>query len=282
MKYQDVESAVLELKREVPKYDQIIKTVIGFSNQHGGKIVVGVADDGEVVGIPEETAALAMESLSKAIYEASSPHILASIYIQRVGNKLLLIIDVFAGPNKPYYRKSEGLEKGTYIRLGSSTLRANIELIEELKWQSRGQSYDTLPVYQANQLDLNEKEIKNFIQERKERKKEKITQELLLSYYLICIDHSGTYASVAGILLFGKHPQHFLSEAFIMCTHFKGREGREAIASIDCTGTLFEQFQSAINFIVRRLSRSFVIRGIKRTEELEIPEDALEKRCSMR
>jgi ATP-dependent DNA helicase RecG len=150
-----------------------------------------------------------------------------------------------------------------------------MELIEELKWQARGKSYDTLPIYQASSLDLNEQEIKAFIQERKERKKEKITDDLLLSYYLIYREHSSTYATVAGILLFGKQPQRFLSEAFIMCSHFKGKQGRDAIASIDCTGTLFEQFQTAFNFIVSRLSHSFSIKGVKRKEILEIPEEAI-------
>ena len=275
MKYVDRESSVLELKRELPKYNQIIKTIIGFSNQHGGKLVVGVADNGDIVGISEDDAVSFMESLSKAVYEASTPAILPIVYIQRMGNKTLLVIEVSSGANKPYYLKSEGLEKGTYIRLGPTTLKANIELIEELKWQSRGRAYDTLPVYQSSELDLNEKEVKHFIQERKERKKEKITKELLLSYYLICKEHVSTYVTTAGILLFGKQPQHFFSEAFIMCTHFKGREGRESIATIDCTGTLFEQFQSAFNFIVSRLSRSFSIKGVKREETLEIPEEAL-------
>ncbi len=275
MKYPDAESAILELKREIPKYDQIIKTVIGFSNQHGGKLIIGIADNGEIIGISEKDAVSSMESLSAAIYDASTPAILPLVYIQRIADKTLLVVEVSSGSNKPYYRKSEGLEKGTYIRLGPTTLRATIELIEELKWQARGKSFDTLPIYQANILDLNEQEIKSFIQERKERKKEKITDELLLSYYLIYREHSSSYATVAGILLFGKQPQRFLSEAFIICTHFKGKHGREAIATIDCIGTLFEQFQNAFNFIVSRLSRSFSIKGVKREESLEIPEEAI-------
>jgi ATP-dependent DNA helicase RecG len=54
MKYPERESSTLELKRELPKNDQIVKTVIGFSNQSGGRLIVGVADDGTVVGIEEK------------------------------------------------------------------------------------------------------------------------------------------------------------------------------------------------------------------------------------
>lgn len=275
MKYPERESSILELKEEMPQNDQIIKTVIGFCNQHGGKLVLGVKDDGSILGIPDENASSAIESLSKAIYEASTPPILPLVYTQTIGDKTLLVVEVSAGTNKPYYRKSAGLDQGTYIRLGTNTLRANADLIEELKWQSRGKAFDTLPIYQTTENDLDEKKIKHFIELRKERKKEKITPELLLSYYLITQEHVQTYATAAGILLFGKKPQYFLTESFIICSHFKGIEGREAIASIDCTGTLFEQFHTAFNFIVSRLSRSFTIKGPRRKETLEIPEEAI-------
>ena len=58
-------------------------------------------------------------------------------------------------------------------------------------------------------------------------------------------------------------------------THFSGVSGREAIATIDCMGTLFQQFETAFEFIVSRLSRSFVIEKKKRKEELEIPAVAI-------
>ncbi|MBI3508706.1 MAG: hypothetical protein HY069_03610 [Chlamydiia bacterium] len=51
--------------------------------------------------------------------------------------------------------------------------------------------------------------------------------------------------------------------------------GRNAIATIDCTGTLFEQFETAYNFVLSRLNRSFSIRGPKRQEQLEIPSEAI-------
>jgi len=259
----------------MPKNDQIIKTIIGFCNQHGGKLIIGVADDGTVTGLHENEIALAVESLGKTIHEASAPPIPPLVYSQIVADKSLLVIEVSAGTNKPYYRKSEGLDRGTYVRLGPLTMRANADLIEELKWQSRGRSYDTLPVYSAAADELDEKKVQQFIELRKERKQEQVTREMLFAYYLLVEEHSRTYATAAGILLFGKKPQHFLTESFIICSHFQGNEGREAIASIDCTGTLFEQFHTAFNFIVSRLSRSFTIQGPRRKETLEIPEVAI-------
>ncbi len=275
MKYPDTESSCLEFKEKIPQKDQIVKTTIGFCNQNGGKLIVGISDNGNIVGISPDDAAEAVESLGQSIFESSIPPILPLVYTQTINDLTLLIIEVSSGTNKPYYRKSEGLEKGTYIRLGSVTLRATSDIIEELKWQARGRSFDTLPVYQTSQQDLDLEKIQEFIQSRKTEKKAKITKELLRSYYLIAQEHVHTYASTAGILLFGRDPQHYFSEAMIICTHFKGIEGRDALATIDCMGNLFEQFEKAFDFILSRLSRSFTIEGPRRKETLEIPEEAI-------
>ena len=275
MKYLDSESSTLEFKLELPQNDQIVKTIIGFCNQNGGKLVVGVADNGIIVGISPEESAHAIESLSNAIYDASTPSILPLVYTQTIHDKTLLVIEVSSGTNKPYYRKSEGLEKGTYIRLGPATLRASADLIEELKWQSRGKCYDMMPVYETSENDLDLKKITEFIRLRNIGKAETLSPEFLRSYYLIIKEHAHVYATTAGILLFGKEPQYFFTEAMIICSHFKGIEGREALASIDCNGTLFEQFERAFDFIISRLSTSFTIEGPRRTEILEIPPKAI-------
>lgn len=275
MKYPDVESSCLEFKEKIPQKDQIVKTTIGFCNQNGGKLVIGVSDNGTIIGVSTDAAVEAIESLSQAIFDASIPPILPLVYTQTMNDLTLLIVEVSSGTNKPYYRKCEGLEKGTYIRLGSITLRATADIIEELKWQARGRSFDILPVYQTSEQDLDQTKIQEFIRSRKTEKNAKITKELLRSYYLTAEEHVHTYASTAGILLFGKEPQHYFSEAMIICTHFKGIEGRDALATIDCTGTLFEQFEKAFDFILGRLSRSFTIEGPRRKEVLEIPEKAI-------
>lgn len=275
MKYTEDESSTLEFKREIPQNDQIVKSVIGFCNQNGGRLIVGVEDNGTIVGINPEEAASAIESMSKSIYDASTPPILPLVYTQTIHDKTLLVIEVSSGTNKPYYRKSEGLEKGTYIRLGPTTMKASVDLIEELKWQARGKSFDMMPIYSSSENDLNHEKIKRFIALRKTDRKARITEELLKSYYLIAHEHAHTYATTAGVLLFGNKPQHFLTEAMIICSHFKGIEGREAIASIDCEGTLFEQFEQAFDFILSRLSKAFTIKGPRREETLEIPAEAI-------
>lgn len=275
MKYIGSESSTLEFKQTIPENDQIIKTMIGFCNRSGGKLLIGIKQDGTIVGIPENEIQKIMEYVNKSIFEASSPPIILATYSQRIGNKTILIIEVSSGMNKPYYRKSEGLDKGTYVRLGRSTVKANADMIEELKWQSRGLSFDMMPVYHGKEEDLDKKKMVEFLNHKKSGGAKIISSKILFSYELIVEEYASVYPTTGGILLFGKKPQKYFSEAMILCTHFDGISGRKVISSIDCEGTLFEQFDMAYNFITQRLSRSFSIHGPKRKEELEIPEMAL-------
>ncbi|MBV8803311.1 MAG: putative DNA binding domain-containing protein [Gammaproteobacteria bacterium] len=271
MKYPIPESINLEFKREIPQNNQIIKTIIGFCNQNGGRLIIGIADDCTIIGLPEKDIELAMESMERAIYDACTPSILPRISTQIFENKRIIIIDVSEGMNKPYYRRSEGLMRGTYIRLGRTTARATPEIIKELEWQARGIDFECLPTHLSSQDDLENEKIKTFLSERLNQGKTILSEEILKRYNIITYEHSKIYPSIAGILLFGRNPQAFLSEAMIICSHFKGKNGREVIATVDCNGTLFSQFNQAFHFITERLQRSFIIKTAKRNEKLELP-----------
>jgi ATP-dependent DNA helicase RecG len=275
MKYPEKESSTVEWKREIPKNDQIIKTIIGFCNHHGGKIVIGVTNTGNIVGIASKKIEKALENLEKMIYEACYPSIIPRIYTQRFGEKSILIIEVSSGMNKPYYRKSKGLDGGCYVRLGRSTMKATPDIIEELRWQANSIDFETLPNHRATKKDLDEKKIQFFLDHRKNDAKSIITDPVLRAYHLLVLEHSKFFPTQAAILLFGKNTQYFLSEARIICSHFQGVSGRDVIAKVDCEGTLFDQFKQAYAFITSRLYTSFKIRKPKRYEKLEIPEVAI-------
>jgi len=275
MKYHLPESTTLEFKRELPDNNQIIKTIIGFCNQSGGQLIIGIADDGTVTGLTNKDIELIMESIERSIYDACSPPIIPRISTQILENKRIIVIEVSEGMNKPYYRRSEGLARGTYIRLGRTTAKATSEIIQELEWQARGIDFECFPLYQATKDDLDNEKIKTFLKERINHEKATLSEETLKAYHIITYEHSKIYPSVSGILLFGHNPQSFLTEAMIICSHFKGTSGREVIATVDCNGTLYSQFNQAFHFITERLQRSFVIKTAKREEKLELPTIAI-------
>jgi ATP-dependent DNA helicase RecG len=195
--------------------------------------------------------------------------------MQRITDKIIVLIEVTEGMNKPYFLKKEGSFKGVYIRLGRSTVRANEEMITEIQWNTRGISFDTMPVYQANEDDLDKTKINDFLSSRKNASKAKL-EDALPAYCITTKDQAHIYPTVGGMLLFGKNPQTFYPEARIMCNHFQGVSiGSEVIASRECMGTLDEQFGAACNFIFGCLNKSWKIVGMHRIESLEVLEQSI-------
>lgn len=275
MHYHGTESTVLEFKEKIPQNNQIVKTAIGFCNVFGGRIIIGVKDDGEVIGIEDSIIDSMIESLSHSIYNSSTPPIYPKIYTQRFENEIVLVIEVSEGMNKPYFRTSEGIERGTYIRMGRSTLRASDEIIQELRWLAKGKRYDELPMYSANRNELDENLMFQFLTNRKHEFKSDLTDDVLISYNILTKEQSRLFPTIGALLLFGKDPQKYLPESFIICTHFQGIAGRKAISAVDCTGNIVQQIDEALQFIFSRLYRSYSIEGIQRNEKLEIPEVAV-------
>lgn len=274
MKYPDKESAIIEFKSTLPTKQQIIKTIIGFCNLFGGKLILGVGDDGTIIGVPEDSLDEVISSLHKSIYESCTPHILPMIHSQRIQDKVIVMIEVSAGMNKPYFLTSLGLEEGCFVRIGIQTVKATPSMIKELQWQALGKEPDEMPVYSASQEDIDAKLFEAFLAGRGI-----VTSnwcELAIHYGLLVEEHKRTFASYAGLLLFGKTPQRFLSEAFVICSHFSGTSGREALATFDATGTLFAQHNEAMAFVISRLYKSYKIKGVgPREEALEIPPEAI-------
>ncbi len=140
----------------------------------------------------------------------------------------------------------------------------------------RSFSYDSMPVYDATIDDLDFEKFRDFLTLRRGGAKGPIAiEDVLRSYYLITEEQGYTYPTVAGILLFGKDPQRFLAESYIICTEYSGIAGRTVLSAISCLGSLFDQYFKAFRFVTDRLAYSFTIEGPKRKEILEVPEIAL-------
>ena len=131
LEIQKGESQTLEFKEQLPKGQQVAKTLIAFANTSGGKLVVGVSDDRQLVGIQDDIFEL-QDQITSMINELCMPNILPYIYIENIQGIELLVIEVSRGSLLPYYLKPQGKAQGTYIRLGASNRVASPEYIQQL------------------------------------------------------------------------------------------------------------------------------------------------------
>lgn len=203
------------------------------------------------------------------------PSVFPAIFTKRYQDKLLVIIDVSEGINKPYHFAAQRISNSTYVRLGAHTMLATPDIIYELQWLKQCKFLDEIPVQGADD-DVNLVSFKKILSERKQLNNKGDTVEMLYHYDILKKNKGHVYPTVGGILLFGKRPEKFFPEAFIICTHFSGTLGRDAIATKDCVGNLFQQYKDTIAFILSRLNRSFKIEGTgTRDEQLELPPEAI-------
>jgi ATP-dependent DNA helicase RecG len=147
-------------------------------------------------------------------------------------------------------------------------------MLFDLQWQARGRTVDETPVCHADLSVLKHQDIIRCLSKRfTSQSKLNVTQ--LKALGLLYEENQQIWPNVAGVLLFSQYPQHYKSEAMVICTRFKGISGREILASQDCEGSLFEQIELAFHFVSTQLNISSSIRGLKRDDVMEMPMIAL-------
>ena len=107
--------------------DDICKEVIAFANTNGGKILDGVDDNGNAVGI--ENTDYTYTRLTNSIRDSINPDV--TMFVKYRLDNGIIEIEISEGIAKPYYLKSKGLKpNGVYVRQGAaSSVPASPELI---------------------------------------------------------------------------------------------------------------------------------------------------------
>ena len=134
MKYE--ESDRVELKREMVK--DLDKEIIAFLNAHGGTIYIGVDDNGNLVGVPQELKDEYDEKISAILTNNIKPNCRNKVkFCYNEDN--VLSINISEGDSKPYYLTEKGPKpSGTYIRVGRSKRPASDDEILTMIRDSSG------------------------------------------------------------------------------------------------------------------------------------------------
>jgi ATP-dependent DNA helicase RecG len=149
---QQPESKTLEFKRDLSSPRPILKTLLAFANTAGGRLIVGIMDDHNIIGVDNPLDE--EERLCSLIADSISPRLVPNIELMTVENKTILIIDVYVIGQRPHWLKSEGPEHGVYVRLGSTNRQADNALIAELRRSAEGISFDEMPMPDLTINDL--------------------------------------------------------------------------------------------------------------------------------
>lgn len=260
------ESKTLELKRELPSSEQIAKTILAFANTSGGKLVIGVDDQRQIMGIACDDIFALQDKITSMIFDSCYPNILPEIYTLNHEDKLLLVIEVFRGNLLPYYLKKEGKNNGTYLRIGATNRKASLDNIIDLERQRRNLAYDEEVNYDTEFSVLDLAPLARVFTEQGKI----LDEQKLLSLKLVKLENNILYPTNALLILLGK-----LEHCHVKCARFKGTTMDIFIDKKEYSGDIFSILENTQNFILNHIHLRGEITGLYRNDTYEIPPVAL-------
>ena len=111
---------------------KIARSLVAFANTDGGRLLIGVKDNGNIAGVRSEEEYYMIESAA-TIY--SKPPINFSSQQHFIDNKVVLEIIVESSADKPHFAKDENDKWWAYYRLKDENKLANKVMIEVWKKQ---------------------------------------------------------------------------------------------------------------------------------------------------
>jgi predicted HTH transcriptional regulator len=127
------ESEILDFKQEISSSSKIAKTMVSFANHKGGKLLVGVRDNGTIAGVRSEDEKYMLD-LAASFF--CKPEIKLEIREWDINGKTVLEAIIPEGDEKPYYAKDDEGKWWVYIRVKDKSLLASKIVMEVLKRQS--------------------------------------------------------------------------------------------------------------------------------------------------
>ena len=253
-----MESKTLELKREYT--EEIKKTIIAFANTDGGKLMIGIEDDGSVVGVTDSDAV--MLQIANAIRDTIRPDVtlFTEIRQETLKGKTIIVVETQRGTSRPYYLGSKGLRPaGVYIRQGPATVPATETAILNMIKETSGDRYEN--ARSLNQQLTFERADKFFAKRGvpfgKEQKKT-----------LGLTDADGTYTNLA--LLLSDQCPHTIKSAV-----FEGGEKAVFRDRQEFSGSLLAQLEEAYAFIDRFNSLRAEFQGLDRIDIRDYPPETI-------
>ena len=264
------ESRTLEFKQELPREShKWLKTIVAFANGAGGRFVIGINDERQVVGLPAHADIFKLkDSIADAIAQACKPQIVFDIYQESVKDRVVLVVEVFPGNSTPYYLKKFGIENGTFIRLGATTRLADANTLFELDLKRKRRYYDELP---CSDIKVQKKDMQLLCKDFSKRSGKRISNDFLFNTQLLRKEGRSIVATNAYSIFVGK--KDFFGK--IQCARFKGTERATFIDKKDFEGPLLEQVDGAYKFVLSYLKTNVKFEGLYRKESCELPENAI-------
>lgn len=261
-----LEGKTLEFKRDLSSPTKPLRTTVAFANSAGGRLVVGVDDDGTVVGVADPLAE--EERITSLIVDRISPQLVPAIDLVTVGEATILVVDVPLSTRRPHFMTDQGLEHGVYVRLGSTTRQADPALVAELERNARGVAFEDLPEPRASLDDLDLKALS-------ELRGRSTDVDDLVALGLAVKQGGEIVPTYAGLLAACPDPTRFLTSAWVQCGRLRGASGTDIFDQTEIHGPMPLAVDRVMEFLLKHAYKSAVFGEVRRRDAYSIPVEAI-------
>ena len=221
------ENSGVEFKSDDLRPEQFAKEIVALANLQGGRILLGVEDDGTITGIRRDD--LEHWVMDTVFGRKVHPMILPFYEeIQIDEQRRVAVISLTQGTTKPYVVRHNDREE-IYVRVGSTSRLATREQQARLFALGGMLHAELLPVSGSALSDLSRERLEDYltviVRDNKVPSSGDEWHERLCGLGFMAERQEGLpVCSIAGLVLFGYRPRRLLRQAGIRWMAFRGGE----------------------------------------------------------
>lgn len=227
------ENSGVEFKRDDIRPEQLAKEVVAMANFQGGRVILGVEDDGLITGIQREN----LEEWVMNVFQNKIHPMILPFYeeIKVDEEKSVAIISFPVGISKPYVVRHSGKEE-IYIRVGTTSRLATRE--QQMRLFELGGMLHTevMPVPRTDISCLDDARLTNYVRDILRDpdvpQSPEAWQARLLGLGFLTETAGNICCTIAGLVLFGKSPRRYLKQAGLRVMAFNS-DDKEYQAALD-------------------------------------------------
>lgn len=252
-----IENERCEFKSEYT--DNILKTIVAFANSEGGKLLIGVDDNGKTVGLKNIDECYTR--VTNSIRDSISPDITMFIKYTVNENDKTIEVAVSEGTNKPYFLKSKGMRpEGVYVRQGATSAPASVDKIRQMIKLSEKESFESGRALNQ-ELHFNEATNEFSI------KNVEFGESKYVSLGVLNSD-DGLFTNLA--VLLADECEHTIKIAI-----FDGNDKKIFKDRKEFTGSLFKQLRNCYEYLELCNHTAASFKGLDRIDREDYPASAL-------
>jgi len=221
------ENSGVEFKRDDIRPEQLAKEVVALANFQGGKIILGVEDDGTIIGIQRDD--LEPWVMDTVFGRYVHPMILPFYEeIQVDDERRVAVVSLTQGTAKPYVVRHNDRED-IYVRVGSVSRRATREQQARLFALGGLLHAELLPVSGSGLGDLCQERLTDYLtavvgDPEPPTSGSAWEKRLCGLGFMVEREEGPPVCTIAGLVLFGHAPRKLLPQAGIRWMAFEGRD----------------------------------------------------------